>query len=289
MAITIIEQAEAGTSITFANPVLEGDLLIAMPIRYIDASSADISWSDAGFVLKAEEAHHSRARAMLYTKTAVGGETSLDLVTGTSLYNFMFLHLRGDAAISYKSNAAPNNVIGSGTVEDPYGYDFPGLDTGNVSLTLLIARGFGLVANGWTPTVDSSVNVNSDSTQYDFGVFLTPPSSATFIGMDSNSDSGSFVFYFESADNVLLSTDLQYGETFSGSYAGFLGVPVGPLDITDTVGNVLSIPITVSDNGDGSGTFTSTNPVPFPAAGETLDPAVLLGEVSLNLPDPGAA
>lgn len=82
-----------------------------------------------------------------------------------------------------------------------------------------------------------------------------------------------------------LDAPLVYGAAFSGTYSNYTGVPTGPATITDSQSNVLSVAVTVTDNGDGTGTFSGTFPS-LPIAGADA-PALLTGDITLNLPDPG--
>lgn len=82
-----------------------------------------------------------------------------------------------------------------------------------------------------------------------------------------------------------LDAPLVYGSAFSGTYSNYTGVPTGPVTVTDSQSNELSIAVTINDNGDGTGTFSGTFPS-LPAAGNDA-PALLTGDITLNLPDPG--
>lgn len=85
---------------------------------------------------------------------------------------------------------------------------------------------------------------------------------------------------------TILDAPLVYGSAFSGSYSGFSGVPENTATVSDGTGSDLSVAVTITDNGDGTGTFSGTMPS-LPAAGQAIT-GVSLGNVTFGLTDPGA-
>lgn len=60
--------------------------------------------------------------------------------------------------------------------------------------------------------------------------------------------------------------DLTPGSSFTINYTGFTGVPVSPATFTDSAGNSITVAVTISDNGDGTGTASGTMPA-LPSSG----------------------
>lgn len=75
-------------------------------------------------------------------------------------------------------------------------------------------------------------------------------------------------------------TSLTPGGTISGSYSNFDVVPTSPLLITDKNANSITVAVNITDNGDGTGTFSGTMPAD-PTSG-SLD-NLLYGDVTVEL------
>ncbi len=81
--------------------------------------------------------------------------------------------------------------------------------------------------------------------------------------------------------SISITGDLQPGQSFTVTYADFSGVPGNSLTLTDGGGNTLTLPVTITDNGDGTGTADGTMPA-LPAV-DNNQPGLLLGTLSADL------
>ena len=96
----------------------------------------------------------------------------------------------------------------------------------------------------------------------------------------------------EQPPTATLDNPLQVGESFSGTYNNFTGVPTGPVTISDGTRSITA-PVTIADDASGGGTFSGTMPS-FPAAGASdsagshIYPNLTADSISITLTDPGA-
>ncbi len=85
---------------------------------------------------------------------------------------------------------------------------------------------------------------------------------------------------FAPAPSLSIDTTLEPGGAFVLTYSDYPGVPVSPITIIDAQGNEDTVAVTVSDNGDGSGTASGTMPA-LPSSGS--EQSVLFGAVTVRL------
>lgn len=71
-----------------------------------------------------------------------------------------------------------------------------------------------------------------------------------------------------------LNAPLVYGQGFSGTWSEFPTPPRPSVSITDG-GLTITLPVTIIDNGGGTGTFSGTFPA-LPPAGDSSGPGTVL-------------
>lgn len=79
---------------------------------------------------------------------------------------------------------------------------------------------------------------------------------------------------------TLADANLTLGQAFTFNYSNFTQVPVSPLTLTDSQGHTLDVAVTVTDNGDGTGTLTGTMP-DLPSSGSS--DGVLIGTLTAGI------
>ena len=154
--------------------------------------------------------------------------------------------------------------------------------------------------NSETPQVISTYDVgNSRGNNSEIASFPTVSSDAQNEYVITWAASGSSrgylnAIYLEGLPQAAAALDapLQMGAAFSGTYSNFAGIPTGPVTISDGTRSV-DVSVTISDNGDGDGTFSGTMPG-LPASGASsaasslIYPNITAGSISVTLTDPGA-
>jgi hypothetical protein len=72
---------------------------------------------------------------------------------------------------------------------------------------------------------------------------------------------------------------MQTGESFTLTATNYASAPVSPVTITDSAGNSITVPVTIS----GSGPYTATGTMPTLAEAVTAGTSLLFGEVTIEL------
>ena len=194
---------------------------------------------------------------------------------------------------------------GSGTTKDVVGI-FPDLSNAedvlwlsSYSTTVYSSPGEDITITspaGWTEVGNYSdingstalAHIESNGVQVPQGTWALSPAAVPFRqtfailpGTGATSD-----------PEATLDAPLQVGESFSGTYNNFTGVPTGPVTISDGTRSITA-PVTIADDASGGGTFSGTMPS-FPAAGASdsagshIYPNLTADSISITLTDPGA-
>lgn len=211
-------------------------------------------------------------------------QTATPIDINPTLYNVDALGQK-QYSVNYGANSGKFAVgvgLSAGSIAEQY--------TMTNNLGDLVIDGYNSGDNGAHPTISTNYEVvkidalasNSESTQFTVDYASSGTSTA-----GARMNIGYALVFDEIAVSPTVTineSNLEPGGTISGSYSNFTAgtPPTSPLTVSDGT-NSITVAVTVTDNGDGTGTFTGTMPS-LPAAGNSAS-FVLFGNVTVTLDD----
>lgn len=232
--------------------------------------------------------------------TTVATQTSIPVL----LYDFNRYYAVQMQGCMVERAAPLNHALVDGLAFDPTGIDgcvfingyvdfASGSHSFDMTDTVIYNSAGTTVVNtaGKTGTIDN--NAFSDATGIGTNKIVSIPTTVfqDFGGGDYRSASGQSLFAAgigilaaSGASVTIDQSELIPGQTISGSYSGFVPgtPPTSPISISDGT-NSITVAITPTDGGSGSGTFTGTMPT-LPTAGNTAN-FLKFGNVTVTLDD----
>lgn len=221
-----------------------------------------------------------------------GDPTGLSMTGVGDLWNAVSLSAgnvqgTGDASwVPAWANAQGRNVgdgipmvISGLTPGETYSFEFYGLASAgtrvlSVSMEGGTAQELALL-NNYTDTIKFTDQVATDT---DFSFFLDDTAA---------SDGSDYLCAMRISTTAEISsveldqTTLSPGSTISGTYSGYQTVPTSPIVLTDKEGNTMSVAVNITDNGDGTGSFSGTMPSnPSSAPAQNLLYGPITGELN---------